>query len=190
MTEWIARTDRDDREGRLRSVEKRGARRESAAVVRDPQHEDAHGLSALQHPRFAEPAEISRDERRYTTPVEPQDEGIIIRTGVGEPVGIQHGDERIADPDALASAQHTAWRAGLQHGRQHVPAARVPSPAFPELAHVKVTEDRGEAARVVRVRVRERHHIQASDGPVPEERRQHAFADVESTRSTRTSVDE
>ena len=117
-------------------------------------------------------------------------EGIIVRTGVGEPVGIQHGDERMADPDALAGSQHTAWRAGLQHGGLHVAATRVPSPAFPELAHVKVTEDRGEAARVVRVRVRERHHIQASDGQVPEERRQHAFADVESARATRTSVDE
>ena len=92
---------------------------------------------------------------------------------------VEHGDERATEPEALAGRQRAAGRAERGQ-RGHASSARRPRAAvLPELAHAEVAEDGGEPAGVIGVPVRERHHVEARERPVPEERRQHALAHVE-----------
>ena len=55
----------------------------------------------------------------------------------------------------------------------------VGSGAGPQLLGVEIGHQRGQAADVILVRVRERHHIDAADAAVPQVGRHHVFADIE-----------
>src|SRR6266511_2553637 len=138
MAERVACASGDDRERRPRRFEEGRARREAAPMMGDSERENAHGPSSRQDAGLALPAEVPGEQHRDCAPVEPQDEGVIVRAGARLTVRIHHRDEGIAYPEPLSGAQDPTRRARLLQGQKRFRASRPPPSALPELADPKV----------------------------------------------------
>src|SRR6266568_8622683 len=110
---------------------------------------------------FAWSAEIARQEKRETAPVQAQHQRLLVlpkgwRLVEGkDPVGVENGHEGRAEPEPLPRHERAPTSARALHGPECVLGAGDPAAVFPKFAHAKAREHGTQAARVIGVRMRE-----------------------------------
>src|SRR6266478_7490129 len=145
---------------------------------------------------LARSAQVTRQQQREAAPVEAQYERLLVlpkgrRLVEGEgPVGVENGQERRAEPEPLPSHEGAPTGARALHGAQRVLGAGDPAPVLPEFAHAKAREHGTQSARVIGIRMRERHRVEPGRGTIPEKWREHALANVEPVAAGGPPVDE
>jgi len=159
-------------------------------VVRNLERDGAHRLAPLEHTGFSDSSEVPREQNRYPSPIEAEDDGVVVGGSAGLAVGIHDRHACVAQPHALARAESASGHASASERRERRFAAQAPASALPELAHVEVTQHRAQPARMIRIRMRERDHVEPAHGAVPEKRRHDALADVERTATAGAAVDQ
>jgi len=192
VVERIARPGGDDGDARPGRLEERRGAAEAAAVMRDLEHERGERLLPREQVPLRARGDVAGEEERDVLPVEPEHERRVVLASrtIARAWRVQHGEPRVAEHDALAALERPARHAGPRDGSECVLAARLPAPVLPHLADAEATHDRGDAAGVIRIGVGDRDHVEPAQRPVPEERRHHALAHVESARSAGPSVDQ
>ena len=148
-------------------------------MVRDLERERAHRAGALQQEGLAARAQVAGEQERHAPPVEPQHQGLVVGPWRWIRAGAEHGDERAAEPEALTGREHAAGHARPDQRGRGLRRAPRRAAALPELAHVEVGQDGGQAAGVIAIPVSERYRVEPGERSVPEEWRQHALSHVE-----------
>src|SRR5438093_10356598 len=141
-------------------------------------------------------AEVAGEEDRNPSPVEAQHQRLLVlskrrRLVQGDcSIGIEDSEQRRPKPEPLTRHEGAPAGAGTFYGAARVLGSGDPPAIFPELVHAKTREDGAEAARVIGIRMRERHHVEPRRWAVPEKGREHALAYVEPMAACGAAVHE